>query len=41
MTDLLGLRGDFPGVCTPSQQNKFARICLNPNLILKSRVLGY
>jgi murein DD-endopeptidase MepM/ murein hydrolase activator NlpD len=41
LTDLLGMRGDFPGVCTPKQQEKFARICLDPNLILKSRVLGY
>jgi peptidoglycan LD-endopeptidase LytH len=41
ITDLQGLRGDFPGVCTPQQQEKYARICPDPNLILKSRVLGY
>jgi peptidoglycan LD-endopeptidase LytH len=41
LTDLLGGHGDFPGVCTPKQQEKYARICLNPNLILKSRVLAY
>lgn len=35
MTDLLGLSGDFPGVCTLAQKDKFAQICLNPNLILK------
>jgi murein DD-endopeptidase MepM/ murein hydrolase activator NlpD len=40
ITDLLGMEGDFPGVCTPQQQEKFARICLNPNLILQSRVLA-
>ena len=39
ITDLLGLQGDFPGVCSPQQQEKFARICLDPNLILKSKVL--
>lgn len=41
MTDLLGQEGDFPGVCTPAQQQRFARLCPDPNLILKSRVLGY
>ncbi|MGV3505540.1 MAG: peptidoglycan DD-metalloendopeptidase family protein [Adhaeribacter sp.] len=41
LTDLLGQSGDFPGVCTPAQQQRFARICPDPNLILKSRVLGY
>lgn len=41
LTDLLGLRGDFPGVCTPREQEKYARICPDPNLILKIRVLGY
>lgn len=41
LTDLLGQEGDFPGVCTPAQQQRFARICPDPNLILKSRVLGY
>lgn len=41
MTDLLGQQGDFPGVCTPKQQEEFARICLDPNLILRSRVLAY
>jgi peptidoglycan LD-endopeptidase LytH len=40
ITDLLGLQGDFPGVCSPQQQEKFARICLNPNLILQSQVLA-
>jgi hypothetical protein len=33
------MQGDFPGVCSPQQQEKFARICLDPNLILKSKVL--
>lgn len=40
ITDLLGMEGDFPGVCSPRQQARFARICLDPNLILQSRVLA-
>lgn len=34
MTDMLGLTGDFPGVCTPKDKEKFARICLNPDFLL-------
>jgi peptidoglycan LD-endopeptidase LytH len=41
MTDLQGKCGDFPGVCSRPEQEAYARICLDPNLILKSRVLGY
>ena len=40
ITNLLGMTGDFPGVCTVQQQAYFANICLNPNLILKSQVLA-
>ena len=36
MTDMLGQAGDFPGVCTPGQQEYYAQICLNPNLLLQS-----
>jgi hypothetical protein len=41
MTDLQGRCGDFPGVCSRQQQQAYALICPDPNLILKSRVLGY
>lgn len=34
MTDMLGLVGDFPGVCSISEREKFLSICPNPNLIL-------
>ncbi|RNI25633.1 peptidoglycan DD-metalloendopeptidase family protein [Rufibacter latericius] len=39
MTDLLGKSGDFPGVCAPSEEAFYRQICLDPNLILKSRHL--
>ena len=39
ITNLQGLRGDFPGVCKPSEKEHFAAICLDPNLILQSRHL--
>ena len=32
MTDMLGMKGDFPGVCALSEQEKFKEICLNPGL---------
>lgn len=35
MTDLLGLRGDFPGVCSLPEREKFLAICPNPNALLK------
>lgn len=31
MTDMLGLQGDFPGVCSLTDQAKFLTICPNPN----------
>lgn len=39
ITDLLGKKGDFFGVCTPKEKEYFAAICPNPNLILKSPLL--
>lgn len=35
ITDLLGRRGDFPGVAAPSQQDLWLSLCPDPNLILK------
>lgn len=34
MTDMLGLRGDFPGVCSRADREKFLAICPNPNALL-------
>ena len=34
MTDMLGLKGDFPGVCALSDRAKFLAICPNPNELL-------
>jgi len=34
MTDLLGMHGDFPGVCAPADKEKFEKICLNPDFLL-------
>lgn len=34
MTDLLGMRGDFPGVCSVADRAKFLAICPNPNQFL-------
>ena len=31
MTDMLGLKGDFPGVCSLKDRAKFLAICPNPN----------
>ncbi|WP_234462565.1 peptidoglycan DD-metalloendopeptidase family protein [Adhaeribacter terrigena] len=39
ITDLKGMRGDFPGVCKPSEKESFATSCPDPNLILQSRHL--
>jgi len=35
ITDMLGKKGDFPGVCTPSEKEYYLNICPDPNLILK------
>ena len=32
--DMMGKKGDFPGVCEPSKQDEFSKICLDANLIL-------
>lgn len=34
ITDMLGKKGDFFGVCSFSEKEKFLEICPNPNLIL-------
>ena len=34
MTDMLGLTGDFPGVCSIADRTKFLAICPNPNDLL-------
>lgn len=38
MTDMLGLKGDFPGVCSVADREKFLSICPNPNELL--RIVG-
>lgn len=35
ITDMLGKKGDFPGVCLPSEKEYYLNICPDPNLILK------
>jgi peptidoglycan LD-endopeptidase LytH len=34
ITDMLGNKGDFPGVCEPSKTEYFKKICLDGNLVL-------
>jgi murein DD-endopeptidase MepM/ murein hydrolase activator NlpD len=34
INDILHYKGDFPGVCKPSERNKFLKLCPNPNKIL-------
>jgi murein DD-endopeptidase MepM/ murein hydrolase activator NlpD len=34
MTDMLGLKGDFPGVCSLANRDKYLEICPNPNALL-------
>ncbi len=34
ITDMLGYRGDFPGVCSLADRQKFLAICPNPNVLL-------
>lgn len=34
ITDLLGRAGDFPGVASPSQRERYLELCPDPNLIL-------
>ncbi|MVM34695.1 peptidoglycan DD-metalloendopeptidase family protein [Spirosoma sp. HMF4905] len=40
MTDMLGLKGDFPGVCSVADRAKFLFICPNPNSLLAIAGLG-
>jgi len=35
MTDMLGLRGDFPGVCSLADRARFLKICPDPNTLLQ------
>lgn len=35
MTDMLGMRGDFPGVCSLTDRAKFLAICPDPNGLLR------
>jgi murein DD-endopeptidase MepM/ murein hydrolase activator NlpD len=35
MTDMMGKKGDFAGVCAISEKENYQQICLDPNLILK------
>jgi peptidoglycan LD-endopeptidase LytH len=33
--DMKDYKGDFPGVCSPSERDEFLRLCPNPNYILQ------
>ena len=35
ITDMLGRRGDFPGVAAPSERERYLVLCPDPNLILR------
>jgi peptidoglycan LD-endopeptidase LytH len=35
MTDMLSFRGDFPGVCSLADREKFLAICPDPNVLLR------
>ncbi len=39
MWDLMGNFGDFPGVCSQREVDKYMAICPDPNLILRSEVI--
>jgi peptidoglycan LD-endopeptidase LytH len=39
MADLQGRVGDFPGVALPAEQDYWAKLCPDPNLVLQSRWL--
>ncbi len=34
MTGMMGMKGDFAGVCALSEKEKYQQICIDPNLIL-------
>jgi peptidoglycan LD-endopeptidase LytH len=40
ITDMLGKKGDFLGVCEPSRVEEYARICLDANVLLGVREKG-
>ena len=35
ITDMLGFKGDFPGVARPSEKEYYLKLCPDPNIILK------
>lgn len=35
ITDMLGFKGDFPGVARPSEKEYYLKICPDPNLLLR------
>ena len=35
ITDMLGKKGDFPGVCAPSEADYWLGVCPDPNLLLQ------
>lgn len=38
ITDLSGMKGDFPGVCSMQDRKKYLTICPNPNLLLRLEI---
>jgi len=40
ITDMLGKKGDFLGVCEPSRKDEYAKICLDANILLGVREKG-
>jgi len=36
MSEMLGLRGDFPGACAPDERELWTTICPDPNLLLQN-----
>lgn len=40
MLDLQGRQGDFPGVARPAERDHWAALCPDPNLLLRSPLLG-
>ena len=40
ITDLMGWVGDFPGVVAPSQQAAYARVCVDPLLLVHTHERG-
>lgn len=34
ITDMQGRKGDYAGVCEPSQQDIYAKLCINANIVL-------